>query len=120
MTQAASILIQGLELKINLGWTPDEQAKVQTIMLNITLAFLEPLPACLSDNLDDTICYDQLIRKIKSALAAKHFRLIEHVGFEVYQLIKNTIPIQTHVTTQITKKPKIEGLTGGVTFSYGD
>lgn len=117
---SSSIAIQGLELDVNLGWTQGERATQQTVVTDVQIHFVAPPRACTTDQLDDTHCYDSLIASIKSHVAAREFRLIEHLGHEVFQLIKQTLPLGTRVQLRLTKKPTIVNLTGGVAFCFGD
>lgn len=113
------MILKGLELSVNLGWTSGERAKQQSILLDATIDFAIPPLACTTDQLTDTYCYDQLIQQIKATIAVNSFRLLEHVTYEIYQLIKNFIQADTKINIQVTKKPAIANL-AGVTFCYSD
>lgn len=119
-THYASINLNGLELSVKLGWPQDERLKEQIIRLDIVIHFLTPPKACQSDDLNDTHCYDALIEIIKRFVAARKFRLLEHLGCEIYTVIKNELSDNAEVCVKITKKPAILNLTDGVTFCYGD
>lgn len=120
MNNQSGIILQGLELSVKLGWPQDERLKEQIVVTDIMIDFVEPPRACTTDHLEDTYCYDALIKDIKIFIASKKFRLIEHLGFELYQLIKKSLPENTRIRTRVTKKPAILNLTGGVAFFYGD
>ena len=114
------IFLNNLELPLFLGWTDNELHQQQIISLDIKLSFNSPPNACLSDNLSDTFCYDQLIQEIQNKFATQKIRLLEHLGYKLYQKIKLQLPPKTLVTIRVTKKPNIPHLTGGVSFCYGD
>lgn len=116
----SSLLLQGLALQVNLGWRKQERGKEQAVILDLTLAFPQPPKACLTDELEDTLCYADLIEKIRTAIAHKNFRLLEHLGYDIYHLIKAHVPPTTKISVRITKFPKIDGLTGGACFCYED
>lgn len=120
MKKSSQITLQGLELNVSLGWSSKERKTEQPVTLDVRIDFLEPPVACLTDELKDTHCYAVLIEQIKSSIATKNFRLIEHLGHEIYQTIKNFLSPETKVTISITKKPLITHLNGGVVFCYGD
>ncbi|EKD72379.1 MAG: dihydroneopterin aldolase [uncultured bacterium] len=120
MKNHAYITLNGLELSVNLGWPQGERIKQQMITADVTLFFAAPPTACVTDQLADTYCYDKLVASIKTNLATRHFRLLEHLGHEIYQLIKQQITSDVRVQVHLTKKPAILHLTGGVTFCYGD
>ncbi len=115
-----SIVLHKLEFSVHLGWPDAERLNKQTILIDIQLFFPEPPKACLSDHLDDTFSYETLCHVIDKHLEQKTYRLIEHLGYDIYQLVKNTLPKQMSVNICLTKKPPIMNLTGGVSFSYGE
>lgn len=115
-----SIILHKLELSVHLGWPEAERLKKQFILIDIELLFSEPPKACLSDDLEDTFSYEILCILIEKQIGQRQFRLIEHLGYEIYQLVKNALPENILVTIRVTKQPPIVNLTGGVSFSYGD
>jgi FolB domain-containing protein len=120
MTMYSSITLNNLELSVNLGWPQGERIKPQIVALDVTLHFLSLPSACMSDQLTDTYCYDQLIKTIKNSLSARNFRLLEHLAHEIYYIIKQALAPDIKVNIRLTKKPAILNLTGGVTFCCGD
>ncbi len=120
MKKYSSITLNRLKLSVNLGWPQGERVKQQIVTLNVTIRFKEPPVACTTDQLSDTYCYDDLVNTIKSHVATRNFRLLEHLGYEIYQVIKHSVRTALSVKILITKKPAILNLTGGVTFCYGD
>ena len=113
-------MLRALELNVFLGWLDTERENRQAVSLDIHLQFSQPPLACASDNLSDTVCYDSLITEIKNHLGTRHFRLLEHLGCEIYQVIKQNLAASTSVNICITKKPAITDLNGGAAFYYGD
>ena len=121
MTKLLSTLfINQLELTLHLGWPENEILKKQTVLLDIEIQFAKPPIACISDQLDDTLCYSKLIQLIRDHILPKHFHLIEHLSYSIYQLIKPLVPNPSKMIVHITKHPKIPNYTGAVRFSYGD
>lgn len=118
--KTSSLLLRALELEVILGWPEEERAQTQKVSLDIHMQFPQPPSACETDELDDTHCYDTLVQKIKHHISTRHFRLIENLGYEIYQHIKQNLTTDTSVCIRITKKPAIENLTGGVSFAFGD
>lgn len=112
--------IHNLELYLNLGWRNKERAQEQAVLLDIDFYFPAPPKACNTDNLEDTICYAKLIEEIRTTISAKHYRLIEHVSADIYQLVKQQLPENVILSLRITKFPRISGLKQGVSFVYGD
>ncbi len=116
------LTLHQLELHLSLGWTEAERLQKQIILVDITIDFDEPPKACISDALEDTNCYDTLINKIVETITPKSFQLIEHLGYEIYQFIKNSFVQSVLITITVTKKPVLSTLTtlADVSFSYGD
>lgn len=114
------LTIRGLVLHVKLGWPDKERLLEQDVRLDVNIRFPEPPKACVSDNLDDTLCYSLLIKHLRASIANKHWHLIEHLSHEIYHIIKSKLPKQSSLSVRITKKPNIEGLSKGVSFEYGD
>ena len=120
MKTYSRITLNSLELGVNLGWPQGERKKQQIVTLNVTICFPQTPQGCTTDQLTDTHCYDSLITIIKTNLANRHFRLLERLGYEIYHIIKQSLPVDFLVQINLTKKPAILNLTGGVTFCFGD
>ncbi len=122
MKNYARMTLHQLELDILLGAYNAERSRPQTVWLDIDIDFQTPPQACLTDQLHDTYCYDSLIQRITAKLSSRSFNLLEHVAFEIYQLIKHvcTEPLSVHV--KVTKKPLLsaEVPIAGASFCYGD
>lgn len=115
-----SLSLRGLELSVRLGWPDNERKEPQTVQVDIDIAFPSPPKACETDHLDDTFCYAKLSALMREKIAARSIHLIEYLSHEIYHIVKSTLPPDTKITVRIYKHPKIEGLTQGVCFSYGD
>jgi 7,8-dihydroneopterin aldolase/epimerase/oxygenase len=116
----SSLSLRGLELKVFLGWPAEERAQLQTVSVDIEIEFATALQACVSDNLDDTFCYNELIQTLEKKIAAREFHLLEHLAFELYQAVKQTIQLDAKVGIHVKKMPAIPQLTGGAIFYFGD
>ncbi|MDR3478201.1 MAG: dihydroneopterin aldolase [Gammaproteobacteria bacterium] len=114
------ITLSGLELPVHLGWPDTERADPQIVRLDVHFSFPEPPLGCTSDHLNDTQCYDALVSQIKVKIFSKPFRLIEHLGHEIYQTIKAALSPDIQVSIRVKKQTEIPHLTAGVTFYYGD
>lgn len=117
---ASNISLNGLELSVNLGWPEEERQQKQLVLVDVNIRLLKPPQACHTDQLEDTFCYDALVTAIKSYTTQESFRLVEHLGYKIYKLIKDITQNNALVTIRLHKKPAIANLTGGVAFSYGD
>lgn len=119
MTNATSglLTVRGLELKVNLGWRDKELMDPQSVMLDFEVSFYTAPKACTTDHLADTLCYAVIIEDIRTHLNNKKYRLIEHLSQDIQQRIIPYLPAFAHLRVTVTKKPKIEGLVGGVSYS---
>ena len=120
MKQKCRLWLRDLELSVNLGWPEEERHEAQIIGLDVEIYFPQPPRACISDQLDDTICYASCIAELKQQLAGKHYKLVEHLSHDIYTALKSLLPTETKVVLHVAKHPQIDGLTGGICFSYGD
>jgi FolB domain-containing protein len=116
----SSIWLKSLSLDVNLGWPEEERLTKQTVFVDIQLRFEQPPLACQTDDLSHTYCYDTLVNQLKINLLTRSFKLLEHLGYELFKLVKQSVGTQTSVLITITKNPNIADLTNGVCFSYGD
>lgn len=117
--------IHAAELCVRLGWEEEERAEHQVVLLDVDLHFPAPPKACTTDQLEDSICYDTLLKEIRHHIRMKEFRLIEHLSHSIYQHIKTTLSLhplgnKIKIMVRLTKHPLIRGLTEGVSFCYGD
>jgi 7,8-dihydroneopterin aldolase/epimerase/oxygenase len=115
----SKLALKNLKLEVILGVSDEERSRSQIVILDLELAFKKLPSACFSDDLADTICYSELIAKIKQFCKNKSFHLIEYLGAQLYDFIKNIITQPVAINLSIQKTPAIEGL-GGSVFSIGD
>ncbi len=118
--QISYLSICSLELSVNLGWRHKERKQEQAVLLDVDISFFKPPKACETDQLKDAICYAALIEDIRTNLGEKKYKLIEHLAYEIYHIIKMRLPAKSNIMVHLTKYPKIKGLTAGVCFHYGD
>ncbi len=109
-----------LELKVHLGWEESERAHLQTVWVDIYIHFETQPPACQTDLLTDTICYNLLTQQIKLATSEQSFCLIEYLTQVIYKIIKANCSLPSRVKVGVRKKPAIDDLNGGVQFWYGE
>lgn len=114
----STLHIKSYDLKVNLGWRDKERMEAQSVLLDIDIIFATQPTGCLSDHLEDTVCYADLITAINTGLNDKHYRLVEHLTYDIYQIVMKQLPAKSNLTITITKHPKIPGLIGGVSFVY--
>lgn len=117
MRLEARLKINRLELHINLGWPAKERVKAQPVFLDIEISGTSLIKGAKSDNLKDTICYDVLATAIKERVNQREYKLIEHLGLDLFNLVKSHIPKKMKLKLAITKPhAPVEGLLGGAGF----
>lgn len=119
MNPKTSIILHQLELHLHLGWSESERLLRQPVWVDVHLHFSKPPEACHSDELDETYNYEIISHLIKDKITPRSFRLIEYVAYEIYKLIKSSLPQSMRVSVGITKKPPISHL-AKASFWYGD
>lgn len=119
-TPSCSLSIRGLELFVHLGWPDNERQEKQRVLIDIDVLLSKAPAACQTDKLEDTYCYSILTSDIREKFAMLSFHLIEHLTYKIHEFVKTQFPAQAKIIIRVTKHPHIEGLTGGVCFSYGD
>src|SRR5260221_303793 len=97
-----SIVLHQLELSVHLGWPESERLQKQYVMIDIELYFAEPPKACVSDELEDTFDYETLSNALTENIPLREYRLLEHLGHDIYQFVKTLAPKNTTVKIGIT------------------
>ena len=108
--------INGLNLEIKLGLTEEERLKPQNVEFYISIEFDIIPMACNSDIIEETICYDDLVKLIKNFCEDKEFKLIEYLCHSLYQYFK-TIYLKQEIKLKICKNPPIKEIHGNCCFS---
>ncbi len=87
----ATLEVSHYETQVHLGWTEQEREIPQKIALDISLRFNQLPSACLSDELEDTQCYAQLIEWAEKVCQSAAFKLLEHLAYQVYDALKHQL-----------------------------
>ena len=86
-----------------LGLYEYEQRSKREIIINIIITF-DTLPtACISDNIEDTICYDSIINIIDEILSSMHFKLIEHITHYIYNKLSIYLKNYANLSVEVIK-----------------
>lgn len=115
-----SHLVFNFDVEAHFGWGEAERELKQLIAVEIKIKFAAEPKACLTDNLQETYCYDGLIKAIHHHIDQGEFRLLEHLTYIVYQIVKKTINNAGAVSVSISKKFPILNTIGSAVFFYGD
>lgn len=121
MPAAIELIVRGLRLSVKLGCGDDERRAPQPVDVDIGILFQTPPRGCETDELKETVCYDDLSRRLKNAVSERSFKLVEHLGHVLYHDIKSLVPTDALLALRVVKlHPPVEELRGGVAFVYAD
>ncbi len=104
--------INNYETYFVLGNNVGEKSQKRRVILNISLRFLDNIPAVENDELNSTLCYSFLLNFIEKHLANASFNLIERAAQYIYNIISeylknNKISIRVEV---IKPRPSTKNL----------
>lgn len=106
---------------MSLGCTKEEQSLTQPVLFNIEILFTSKVLAETTDQLQDSLDYVALTDTIKTAAEKKSYHMVEHLGFNVAEALKNKIRGQYEGSTLIVRAHKlrapVKNLRDGVEWS---
>ncbi|MGG2344820.1 dihydroneopterin aldolase [Rickettsia amblyommatis] len=70
---------------VHLGCSTQEKHHAQPVKINIKLFLSTPLLA--TDNINDTVCYVEIVRLVQKLSQENHFNLIEYLATQIYDII---------------------------------
>jgi dihydroneopterin aldolase len=108
-------------LSVSIGCTPEEHKEQQKVSFDVIIQFAQLPNACLTDNLPDSYCYAQITAEIAEICHQKHYKLIEHLAYSVFDAIKKMLKPQDKLFLRAHKlKPPVNNLEGGAAFCCVD
>ena len=112
--------LKDLRLFVHLGCSAAERENRQEVALSASFQFKESPPGEKTDQLQDTLCYAKASQELKCLVELKEYQLVESLGYESYQLLKNLFP-HSMVQVEVHKlHPPVENLRKGVVYLCGD
>jgi len=115
----STLELSGYKIPVKIGWTEDERQHPQLIQFDLRLQFQKLPDACQTDDLKDTLCYFTLSQKINDICSRTEYRLIEKLGFEIYQTLTSLLPPSVQLKLTITKlNPPLAEVISGATASF--
>ncbi len=113
--------IKDYVLSVHLGITEQERVIPQEVRLTIDILFLEPVGSCVTDSIENTVCYDKLTTEIRTYIGTNHYKTIEYLSKKIFDLTKKQIPQSNKTLIHIHKvNPPMPHIVGGTHFTYGD
>ena len=87
------IKIKNLKLRTRIGVYKWEETIDRELIINVEIT-TNLTQSLYSDNISDTIDYDQVIAKVKNLVETKRFKLIEKIAQSLMELILSDLRIQ--------------------------
>lgn len=115
------IEIHRLRFSLFLGCFEEERSELQDVEISIKVGLPKLPQACLTDEIENTVCYDKICSGILKNFEKKEFKLIESLGYQIYQFTRNLLPNDIKLQISVHKiKTPIESLKGGASFILGE
>ncbi len=107
-----TLALQDWQVMLHLGVSAAERAQPQSVAIDLQIQFTSLPPACQSDRLEETICYDQLLRSLKIRLEMQQYHLLEYLAYQLYRWVQELLPATAQLSyLKVTKlTPPIAGL----------
>ncbi len=116
-----TLRLKGLRRLVKLGWEAPERVQAQWVSFDVALRFASLVEGSRNDRLEDTVGYDAVAEWISELCARGEYRLIEKLGYQAYQVIRERVPARVRVEVTVTKeRPPIENLERGASFTVAD
>jgi dihydroneopterin aldolase len=80
------IFLRELKIDTLIGVYEWEKRVPQTLQIDLEIALPSSL-ACQTDNIDDALNYADIVRDIQSALASRHYNLLEALAESIAQIL---------------------------------
>ena len=103
----SSLKINQLYLDVHIGTTKLERSHSQKIAFDIEISYSKVPRGCISDKIEETLCYADLIELIKKLCSGKEFNLIEHLGYSLFKEIKIFLKKEDKLKLSIIKVPPL-------------
>jgi len=108
--------INKLIIPVIIGVGLEERSNRQDIEINIKITFDDLPKACLSAEIEETICYAKLVENINEFCSNNQFLLIEELAYKLHRYLKqNFVPEKLEL--QICKNPPIEQVKANCCFT---
>lgn len=116
----AELALGAYRTEVRLGYLSGERRKPQPVVFELKIRFRQAPRACRTDRLQDTVCYGKICERISQICAKRPYKLIEHLGAQVYEAVERMLPKGAALTLKLIKEnPPVPGLTGGASFTLG-
>jgi 7,8-dihydroneopterin aldolase/epimerase/oxygenase len=108
------LVLKNINLRVKLGHLEEERSYPQQVLAQIKLQFLTAPLACITDNLQDAICYAFLAEELQKFCETRSFKLIEALTYQLFQFLKQKMLEmnfeKVNLYLSITKNPPMPNL----------
>lgn len=112
-----TLKVPEIVVPVKIGVETSERVNFQYVYISLEINFRKKNRAIITDNIEDTICYDRLSKSILSFCSTKEFKLIENLAHEVFLLVQKKLDIKDKLIVGVKKKfNNIDYLPQGVEF----
>lgn len=95
----SQITIEDLITQAYIGVSEEEKKIQRQINWHVVFHFSTILQGCHDDDIDSTICYNDVSQTIAKVCAIKKYNLLEHLCMMAYNEIKKTVKTPITITT---------------------
>lgn len=96
------ILIEGLRVATRVGWTDEERAEPQTVLVDLDLE-IDASASARSDDLSDAVDYASVIADVAGYVSGREERLLERLAAEVAEMVSARNGVK-RVSVEIAKE----------------
>lgn len=96
------ILVSGLRVETRVGWTAEERADPQFLLVDLDVE-TDLAPSSASDDLGDTLDYASLVAEVAEYVGSREARLLERLAGEIADLVSAKKGVK-RVTVEIAKE----------------
>lgn len=105
------ILVTGLRVETRVGWTAEERAEPQAVLVDLDVE-TDATPSAESDDLADTVDYATLISEVARYVSAREARLLERLAVEVAEWVsamKGVKRVSVEIAKEVVPVPEEVG-----------
>lgn len=96
------ILIRGLRVETRVGWTDEERAQPQAVLVDLDVG-IDASVSARSDELGDTVDYAAVISEVARHVSSREERLLERLAAEVAEIVSAMNGVKS-VSVEIAKE----------------
>lgn len=117
----ARMHLRDISLSVRLGHGAAERAEPQTVSCAVVIRFARPPAAVRTDRLEDTVCYDDLVGRMRAVVADREFHLVEHLAGELFAALRSVLRRDDALELRVRKvAPPVPEIGGGAEIVLAD